>query len=311
MLIIFPWHTGAVNKMSGLPGIRINGPYFIDVTGKRFPFVEFDAFSLYQRELMANGRSALVAPWLDALRRLATEGGYHGPIVLRVFRHAGPWNAFHLVPSEHPDYLTKLRPFVEYCGSLGFYVDLTGGDAQAIFPNPGAIQQHVNDVCAAVVDLPNVFVQTSNEPFKNGIDVNVVRPPQWGSVNPLLRDSGAYGEQDSWPTSSDLDFLDFHPSREDSGSPYPKWIAETYASAFNLMQTRGKPVRIAEPMGFAEVNKPGARSTDPALARLLGGVAGICGIGFHSDDGMACDGLRPVQRACAVSFFQGVQGAIG
>jgi hypothetical protein len=287
-----------------VPGIRIQGTRFVDTAGARFPFVEFDAFALLARWYQRDGPNALVAPWLDALRHLADEGGYHGPIVLRVFRHAGPWNAFVLDPFR-PGYMAGLRPFVEFCGARGFYVDLTAGDAQVYFTSQGQIQQHVNEVCAQIVDLPNVFLQTSNEVFKNGIDVDQVRPPQWGTINPLLRDSGAYGEADSWPTNLDLDFIDFHPSRREN------WLAETYASAFNLLERRGKAVRIAEAMGFAEEAKPGSRANDPDAAFKLGLLAAFCGIGFHCDDGMSCDGLRPVQRACAVQFFKGVKGGLG
>ena len=107
-----------------------------------------------------------------------------------------------------------------------------------------------------------------------------------------------------------MDFIDYHPRRDATGDPLPLWLTEVFDSAFNLMNHRNKPVRLAEPIGFAEVAMPNRRSNDPRLAGLMGLVAGFCGLTFHCDAGMSCDGFGPVQRLCAIEYFRGAAGGV-
>lgn len=291
-----------------LPAIRIKGSQFIDNLSLPFHYVGVADFSLFKRALMPNGYRDLVAPRLAEWKALAGAGGYTGPIVLRVFRYAAYWNAFALNPWSYA--MDEARVFSNYCGEQGFYVDWTCGDSQEVLPEQNGIfgqQQHLNQFVSALVPCTNAFIQTCNEPFKNGIDVSAVIPPQWGHV---LRSSGYYSDAGSWDHTLDLDYIDFHPDRNTDGL-VPKWVGKLFESAVYLMPC-GKPIVYAEPIGADEINQPGRRSNDPELFRMAGLSIGlVAGVTFHSTNGITGDHLGPLQSACAAHFFDGICGGIG
>jgi len=68
---------------------------------------------------------------------------------------------------------------------------------------------------------------------------------------------------------------------------------------------------VCEPIGFAEVEIPGRRSTDPDLARRLALDACAHGAGacFHAEDGIYSRPLGPVQQQCARVFFDALKVA--
>ena len=292
-----------------LPAIHVEGPALVDATGKRFNYVGVSDFALFKRWLMPNGPSALVKPRLEEWKRLASDGGYTGPIVLRIFRYAGPWNVFGITDPWSYDF-NEVRLFTHFCGDRGFYVDWTCGDSQAVLPNPAGPkgqQQHLNEFVSALVPCSNAFVQTCNEPFKNGIDVGQVVPPVWGS---RLRSSGYYTDAGPWNHTLDLDFIDFHPDRSMDG-PVPKWVGKAFESAVYLMPF-GKPIVYAEPIGADEVNRGGSRSNNPDYFRMLGLSIGlVAGVTFHSQMGVIGDRLGPIQSRCATEFFHGVKCGSG
>lgn len=295
-----------------LSPIHAEGNRLVDATGKTFKYVGAADFALFKRSLMPNGYSALVEPRLAEWKALAQAGGYTGPIVLRVFRYAAYWNTFSIDPWSYD--FAEMTKFTNYLGERGFYVDWTCGDSQEVLPEQGGPkgqQEHLNRTVAALVPCPNAFVQTCNEPFKNGIDVSKVIPPAWGTI---LRSSGYYwhGEVHQWDHSLDLDFIDFHPERgDDMGHKVPKWVGKCFESAVYMMPFN-KPVVYAEPIGAAEQNKPGSRSNVPEYFRMMGLSIGlVAGVTFHSQEGVVGNGLGPVQSACAAHFFSGVKGGIG
>ena len=69
------------------------------------------------------------------------------------------------------------------------------------------------------------------------------------------------------------------------------------------------PIVHDEPIGFAEIDIPGRRSTDPRLAAnlMLQARANGAGATFHSEDGIFSRPLGPRQMTCARAFFD-VQG---
>lgn len=291
-----------------LPPIHTDGHKFVDATGKPFPYAGVSDFPLFKRSQMTDGYNALVTPRLAEWKRLAGAGGYTGPIVLRVFRYAASSNPFGMDPWSYD--FDQARVFSNFCGEQGFYVDWTCGDSQIVLPNPDGDhgqQQHVNQFVAALVPCTNAFVQTCNEPFKNGIDVTRVIPPKWGNV---IRSSGAYG--DNQPDfNAVLDYIDFHPNRDSGEYYWPKWLYDLTASATVIMGEFPVPCIFGEPMGADETDQPGRRSNNPEFFERLGSIVGWCGgVTFHSQNGLTGDGLGPVQSACAARFFKGVQGAI-
>lgn len=286
--------------------LHVDGINLRTSDGALFKAVGSTEFALFKRWLMPNGPTALVAPILEERKRLAHEGGYDGPLVARVMRFAAAPNAFALDPWSYP--MSAVTDFTQFCGDRGFYVDWTCGDAQIVLPNPTGPQgqqQHLNEFCAALVPCPNAIVQTCNEPFKNGIDVSQIVPPRWGAY---LRYSGAYGESGSWPFGSDLDFRGYHSDRSDLYYPWPKWSFDLFASAASLSNmTPPLPAIIDEPIGFAELARPGRRTDRPDLAFRMGLAISYCaGIYFHSDPGLSSDGFGPVVSNCFRAYCRGV-----
>jgi hypothetical protein len=200
--------------------------------------------------------------------------------------------------------------FANYLGERGFYVDFTAGDAQYVLPNidgPRGQNQHQNEFMAALVPTTNAFFQTSNEPFKNGIDVTKVIPPKFGDT---LRSSGAYGDhaENFLPV---LDFIDFHPNRDGGGFYWPKWVYDLPASAAVIMGQFPVPMVLGEPMGADETDQPGRRSNHPEYFGRLGSLVGwALGVTFHSQDGATGNHLGPIQSECAVKFFDGIKGTL-
>lgn len=292
-----------------LPVVSVNGTQ-LWCDGQPWHYVGIDAFGLFKRWLMPDGPNALVKPWLTEQRQIAQLGGYTGPIVLRVFRFAAYWNSFALDPWSY--HSSEIGDFTRFVGDLGFYVDWTCGDAQQVLPEPDGPtgqQEHLNRTCAALVGVSNALcVQTCNEPFKNGIDVVRIIPPSWGTY---LRDSGYYAEIQQWDAALNLDIVCYHSGRDDGGlAPWPKYLVDMNDQAAVLLHAFGKPLKLEEPIGFAESPSPGRRTNRPDVAFLLGQTAGYAGITFHFDDGIDCNSPRPVQRTCEIAFFAGVKGAI-
>lgn len=289
-----------------LSPIHVSGKTFRDVNNNIFKYVGVSAFGLFKRWLAPNGPSALVAPILAEWRELANIGEYKGPIVLRVFRYAHPNNPFGVNPHSYP--FSAITAFTNFCGERGFYVDWTSGDSQYVLPDQSKQQLHLNETCAAIAGCSNAFLQTTNEDFKNGIDVSVVKPAQWGTYP---RSSGYYTEVGAWDHSKDLDFIDFHPDRsDDEGHTVPKWVGKLFESAVYLSPFP-VPIVYEEPIGADEVNIPGRRSNDPLLFRQAGLAVGVvAGMTFHSTAGLSSDGLGPVQKACAANWFYGISRAL-
>lgn len=289
-----------------LPVVSVNGSAF-QCDGKSWHYVGIDAFSLFKRYLMRDGPNALVKPWLKEQKAIAKAGGYEGPIVLRVFRFAAYWNSFALDPWSY--HSKEITAFTEFVADLGFYVHWTCGDAQQVLPDPDGPhgqQEHLNRVCSALVPT-FAFVQTCNEPFKNGVDPMQIIPPKWGTY---LRDSGKYGADTATDYNPVLDFASFHPGRGDGGlSPWPKWLIDHDDSLATMRSGLKVPSVLDEPIGFAEV-KTEKRSNDPDCAFRMGLGVAYGGILMHFDDGIDCNSPRPVQRECEIAYFAGIKGGI-
>ena len=294
-----------------LPAIHVDGVDFRTSDGHIFKAVGSTEFALFKRWLMRDGPLALVAPILEERKRIAHEGGYDGPLVARVMRFAAPPNAFALDPWSYP--MSQVTAFTQFCEARGWYVDWTCGDAQIVLPNPDGPrgqQQHLNEFCDALVPCNNAIVQTCNEPFKNGIDVERVKPARWGTY---LRYSGAYGESGNWPFAADLDFRGYHGRRDDGGlSPWPKWLIDMndQGAVLSSMSPR-LPAVLDEPIGADEQDIPGRRSNRPEHFGRMGFTIAYCaGVYFHSTPGQSSDGFGPTVTQCFRAFCRGIAAGL-
>lgn len=290
-----------------LSTLHIDGGDFKAVDGSIVRYVGVSDFALFKRWLMPSGRTHLVAPRLAEWRAYAKAGGYDGPIVLRVFRYATASNLFGIDPWSYD--FKELRLFTQFCAEQGFYVDWTCGDNQIVCPEAGGPkgqQQHLNETCAALASV-FCFIETCNEPWKNGIDPTRVQPARWGSY---LRDSGLYMEHDDWvrlesAAAFNLDFISYHGRRDESGLYWTKWLIDMFDAADNMLTTFGKPAVHKEPQRCNRTGSP----RDAALWFRMGLVTAFCGVTFHSENGRDGDHLSPHEEACCEAFFAGVRGA--
>jgi hypothetical protein len=295
-----------------LPALHVEGPNLVDSNGKITKLPGLAAFALFKRSLMTNGWDALVMPNLAEYRKIATDGGYDGPITLRVFRCAAEPNPFALDPWSYN--FMDAAEFTRKCGELGFYVNWTGGDYQIVFPSVDprkgevnglhGINQHNNMFCAALLGCSNAIWNTCNQPFKNGIDTGQVKPPPWA---PPVQFSGNY--DDTRNVADDLSCINLHTDRSTENG-IQKWVGKAHESAPYLWAFN-KPIFYDEPMGADEVVRDGARSNVPQYFGILGTAIGMVNaVYFHSTAGAFCNEYGPKTRACAVEFFKGVVGGL-
>ncbi len=286
-----------------LPQVRIGGDFFLNENGSEFHYVGQSNFGQWKRFNQENGPEALVRPILKERRQVADRAGYMGPIVDRVFRYADPGNVFGALPGT-TDY-TQVNAFLDLCAEYHVYVDWTCGDSQRVLPTVEAQQADLDRFTANIQRF--CFVETCNEPFKNGnLPANGVQsqPSPW-----YLRDSGHYesiSETQQWAYAYDLDFISFHDgNRTNDPGRWPKWVSNLDDSLSELRSKVGKPTVLKEP------NKFGPGYTDPSYARCLGLRANLGGVTFHSQLGLESNGYDEATAFAAGQFFAGVQGALG
>lgn len=287
-----------------LPKITVGGDFFSAGPGVEFFYVGLSDFGHWKRwnDPSGAGPENLVRPLLRQRREIADRAGYTLPLVARVFRYAHPGNTFGILPGT--DY-TKVNTFMDMAAEYNTYIDWTCGDSQFDFMLPTVSQQQ-DDLNRFVSNISRFcFVETCNEPWKNGnLPQNGVKPPksEW-----YLRDSGYYefiNDHTQWDQSLDLDFISFHGDRTNEPIRWPKWVCDLDDSISVLRSNLGKPTVLKEP------NKFGAYYTDPSFAKILGLRANMGGVGFHSQLGLQSDGFDDATAHAFGEYCKGAAGAL-
>lgn len=279
--------------------IRVDGKVFRDENGNIWRWRGFTDFLLFYKFLTGVNIGAI----LD--ERIAL-----GANVLRVFGMVG-WDYVNprFSPGNFPNYFDKLGEFIGMLADRKVRTEFViFADAQGIMPDPEAQKQHAAAVMSQLAGGWNVFVETCNEPFKNGVDVSKVVPPAVG----IPRASGRYDVDTSTDGTQSLFALDYgttHPERKDEWPRTAKDLLELREGWPPTFRGVPKPWVADEPMGADETKQPGKRSNNPDDFAYFAACAALMGAGatFHSTDGIQSQLLRPVQRACAVAFFDAFQ----
>ncbi len=290
-----------------LPKIKAPADFFVSEDGSEFHYVGASEFGDWKRFLMPNGPEALVRPNLIERQQVRAAAGYKGPVVNRVFRYADPGNSFGILPYEISPYndYSKVNAFMDLCAEYDCYVDWTCGDSQKPYMIPSTSQQQADlDYFCSQIARP-CFIETCNEPFKNGELPQhgvVPAPSEW-----YLRDSGYYAfiGSEIWHTEYNLDFVSIHTPRVNDPSRWPKWVCDIDDTLSTLRTALGKP-----PV-FKEGSKFGTDYTDSSYAKCLGLRANIGGVVFHSQKGLESNGYDDATKAAATEYYRGVQGSIG
>jgi len=287
--------------------IHIGGDFFVNEDGSEFHYVGLSDFALPKRIQMTDGPEALVRPVIIERRSIADKAGYTGPIVLRCMKYGHPNNPFGCSPWYD---FQKLNDLAHMAAEYNCYIDFTTADNQYVLPNQADQQRHQNESCSAITVFH--FDETCNEPFKNGIDVNVVKPPSTG-MN--LRDSGMYyeigGPDGGWRESTILDYVSGHFTRSRDMDPrFPKWLIDMNDQLAVMRSHLRRASVLKEPIGWGDPSHPSGRFNDPYLAKLMGQVASYGGIVFHSTVGVSSDGWDESTKNGAFAFFTGVANAL-
>ncbi len=285
-----------------LDKIRVEGDHFLRSPGVEFFYVGLSDFGQWKRWNIPTGPENLVRPLFRQRRDIATLAGYNGPIVIRVFRYSHPGNPFGALPGT-TDY-TQLNAFMDMAAEYNIYVDWTCGDSQAVLP---VVADQQNDLNKFTSNIQRAcFVETCNEPFKNGwLPQNGVKsqPSEF-----YLRDSGNYvfiSNTQSWEYQYDLDFISGHFDRTNDPQRWPRWVCDLDDSIATLRSKVGKPSVLKEPTKF------GVGYSDPSFAKCLGLRANMGGVVFHSQLGLQSDGFDDAHKLACGQFFTGVKGALG
>lgn len=204
----------------------------------------------------------------------------------------------HFYPQEHPNYLPELRPFVLEAATYGQRIHFdVFADNQEVKLGEAFWQQ----VRGQLEPLESALIGAGNEWPKNGFDPFALSRPG------VIASQGST-TSDAAPPMPGWGVRMFHGRRD-----YPK-VFMSFDDAVYVgrgLDASGHqyaplaPVVHDEPMGFAEVDIPNRRSTDPRLAEALmwTGKAYGAGATFHSESGIFSRLLGPTEQACARAFF--------
>lgn len=208
-----------------------------------------------------------------------------------------------------PGYWENWDNFTQLCATVGMRLEVVLlADAQDIVPDRVAQQAHVNRLYDLLEPEWNAsFVETCNEPGKNGVDISFVVPRD----GLIVRASGNYDVRDG-RINDILDYITLHTERKPEWPRTCRSLSELRDGADNLEATRC-PVVSDEPTGFAEASRPDSRTgpgdpygdfLDDARTYAAGCQMFGAGSTFHSDSGVNSELLGPAQRAAAAEWFK-------
>ena len=270
-----------------VPHLEIRGTDFVDAAGARIVLNGTDQFCAFRQ-------------YLDGvdLEPLFAESHALGFTLWRVLLMGSA--AQNHVLDLRPDarFFDQLRPFADLVNQHGIILLATVfADAQDVMPTVLTRIHHWFDV-ADRLRGSLTLLSAGNQFPKNGWS-----PDDVGEVGMLWSRGSSLEDQKVDPRGAS--FAEFHPRRD-----LPASLLDSVASPVTLYREGlSVPLIISEPIGFAEADQPGRRSSDPMLAwKLARHYATECGGAvFHSDDGIRSQVMGPVTRACAAYWSKGMQ----
>lgn len=276
---------------SAMPRVIHQGTQLLLETGGAYDWCQMTGFCDYQ--LFLTGQHGP----LHAVWQQAKDLGFNGR---RVFGHMHYITEFGIQTVGETAWLTNLQAFcaaaAEYDQRIDFNVFC---DMQAI--NLPLAQQQAIWIEAAriLVGQPNGFATLGNELSKNGIDPNAFAYPgvpcsQGSAVSDTAPPMPGWGRRE-WHGRRDGP-IKVYLSADDM-----KYVEQGYDEASGHYYAPAQVTIHTEPMGAAEVDIPGRRSTDPALFASLRRTARAYGWGItgHFEDAIYSRPLGPIQQACA------------
>lgn len=301
------WGEPRVNQLPPLPAmVSVSVPTSVawpihkdshclrQADGQIFRWLGLSAFQLYLMYLNGD-KLDVISEW-----RKVTPG-------VTMLRVLGMVNSFaHLHPQEHPDYYDRLKPFADYLKerwNIGVEF-VVFADASIIMPDRNQRNQHRDKVIAAFAGCSNVFIEAANEPNKDGSDGNMPGGNQEAHEHAVamaghgpLCTSGAGSDEAIAAGLAGPDYVTIHSPRTDD------WYRRN-KDVLDVRDQTGLTCVEDEPMGIAEVDKPGSRTANVQECATAGAVAQLHGLGstIHGDFGITCTPFGPVQSQCAKAW---------
>lgn len=220
----------------------------------------------------------------------------------------------HFYPNDYGwRYFGHIKPFAKAVNDLGFYWNpIVFADAKIIMPGVGDQQAFLSQIANEFNGEPNVIVSLGNELQKNGIDPSNFNRP--ATSNLWSRGSNV---GDTAPFTPGWDYKEWHPRRD-----WPKvlwgnddmWYVKEGITGSGQILDQPKPGICGEPIGFWSQDVFNRRSSDPNLARVIGGTSVYNGNGgnFMSEEGLKFSPVSWSDRTkqCAVAFYEGLNQGV-
>lgn len=268
---------------------------FLYPNGNQFDWCGHIDFMLYFRSL--NGVS------LDSIidsRRLVPDQVVVTLMMAHYIEHQDP-------TAYGSRFYDHIKPFARALAEKNWYwMPIVFADAQVIMSNVQQQQQHLSRIAEQFSGEDNVLPSLANEASKNGIDVYNFSLPSgnWWSRGSEVGDTS--------PRRPFWHWTEWHPRRD-----WPKvlfgnddaWYVKEGIDANNNILGAAIPGIITEPIGFWDRDIPNRRSSDPNLARVIGGTARYFarGVNFHSEEGLRSEPWTPRTAECARSMFRAMR----
>jgi len=279
--------------------IRVDNLVFRDEQNNIFPYCFASSFLLFKRFL--DGED--IRPYVKAWSAL----GYNG---FRVFGQCS-WNAAtglpDLIVSDYPNYFTSLPSFLNLLSQEGMYCELV------THTYPYGINEqvdYVNKIAAIASRHKNIFIELTNEPDVNGINIEGLVSRLNTSAWNFPWATGVYsfnGANTGLPKGS---YVTVHLDR---GNEWPRKFRQLLeyrtggvvegAPALNC------PIPHDEPIGGWIDSIPGRRSNVPSDFHSHGAGCQLMGAGgtYHHESGR--NSVMPVglELECAKAFVTGLR----
>lgn len=277
--------------------LRANGVDLVLPSGGRFTWKGVTGFQLLER--VAQGDEAGAIAFLDWARRT----GFN---VVRVLSALCCW--FDLTPQEGERALPRL---IELARARGLYLHVVALAGTA--DRPFDYQAHVRALGRMAAQSDTIaLIEIANEPYHGSQD-----PRLSENGFALLRELAALVPSNVLVTegAAEQDL-----SREAPlGAVVTRHLARTTPVSDALAHLRGladmarslgRPVLSGEPIGAAEEDVAGRRSTDAAFFFEYGAECRKLNLActFHPEDGLTAKVPGPKQNAAAKAFIRGMSG---
>lgn len=196
-----------------------------------------------------------------------------------------------------------IKPFAQALAAKNFYwMPIILADAQILMPDKHEQNAFLNRCAEQFHNESNVLPSLGNECSKNGVDASFFSRPQ---TNNLWSRGSEVGDEP--PYRPGWDWKEWHPRRD-----WPKvlfgnddaWFVKEGVDSENNRLDNPMPIVVSEPIGFWDRDVPNRRSSDPNLARVIGGTARYFarGVNFHSEEGLHSEPWTARTKECAVAM---------